>query len=65
MNATAHVKADRYPTLRAMLDAGTVWLEEGCYVARAADGVIVQVGSIGGERATDDYLRANPTPGAW
>jgi hypothetical protein len=54
-----------FPTLAALLAQGTVWCEDGSYVGKAADGVVVSVGTVGCEKQTESYLSANPTPADW
>jgi hypothetical protein len=53
------------PTLDRLKAEGLVWVENGEYVGRAADGAIVSVGSIHDEVGTERYLRAHPSPEQW
>jgi hypothetical protein len=55
----------RHPTLSRLLDVGYVAIEKHSYVGRAADGVLVAVGTVGDEDATERYLKAYPTPSLW
>ena len=53
------------PRLQALMDAGSVWAEDGAYVGKASDGVIVQIGNVGHEDTVEMYLISNPTPHHW
>ena len=51
--------------LRALLLTEVAWIENGCYVAKAADGQIVQIGNVGREKLVNEYLKDHPTPSSW
>lgn len=55
----------KFPTLAALLKAGTVWQEGSAYVGRASDGVVVQVGDTINIAGTERYLSARPNPKDW
>jgi hypothetical protein len=56
---------ERYPTLMRLVREGRVRIEGTEYVGLAADGAVVSVGNVGGERATEAYLSARPSPADW
>ena len=52
-----------FPLLSALIDEGTVWTEEGYFVGRASDGVVVLLGEY--EKDVEGYLREYPSPERW
>jgi len=54
-----------HPILCRLFAAGIVWIEGTDYVGRASDGIVVQVGSVATEDATEDYLESHPFPSDW
>jgi len=49
--------------LQAYLADGTIWVENGTYFARCADGTIVQIGNDAQD--VDRYLHDYPKPTDW
>ena len=50
---------------RALYEERTVWVEDGEYVGKAADGTVVAVGTLGYPEGADRYLQHNPEPKDW
>jgi 5-keto 4-deoxyuronate isomerase len=48
-----------------MVSSGTVRIDDGSYIATAADGIEVQLGTVGFEASLYDYLREHATPDTW
>jgi hypothetical protein len=53
------------PLLQSYLDSGQIWIVDGEYLGRAADGVEVGLGIVGGERTLENYLVHQGGPEAW
>jgi hypothetical protein len=51
--------------LQLLIAEGRIWLDEEDYVGKAADGVIVSLGVLGGEKQLSEYLSTHPDPEDW
>ena len=56
---------DRSETLEKLMHDGTVWIDDGEYVGRAADGQVVGLGSVGNESSLESLLAERPSPADW
>jgi len=54
------------PRLATLLASGVVWIEDGAYVGKATDEVVVNLGMVGFcEGPLEGYLEAYPGPSDW
>lgn len=53
------------PILEGLEAKGIVWMEDGKYVGRASDGVVVDLGYAGYREEVERYLNDHPTPDTW
>lgn len=53
------------PTLDTLIASGNVWIEDGEYVGKAADGTVVAFGATFAPEQTERYLSARPDPKQW
>lgn len=47
------------------LRLGTIFVENGQYIGKAADGTEVFLGTVGDEASLEGYLSAYPQPSDW
>ncbi len=57
--------AARCPLLAERIESGTITIEDGEYIGHAADGVDVNLGTVGYESRVEKYLQAHPRPCDW
>lgn len=55
----------KFPVVDEALKEGKIWVENGEYVGRASDGVIVNLGAVGCEANLTLYLIIRPDPKDW
>lgn len=49
--------------LKNLIEAQTVWIEDGCFVGTASDGVVIEIGYD--TKSSLEYLKTNPRPDMW